>query len=344
MINNNNKIIRLLIADDSALLRSILKEVIGKYKNFINIVGEAKNGEEAIQMNEALKPDLITMDISMPIIDGIKATKNIMETTPTPILILSNEVDSLTSFQALKFGAVDVMKKPELTEFINPEFSNQFINKLITLSKVRVLQIPKSNHKIISMPEVSIKYKIVVIGASTGGPIAIRSILNMLPDNFPIGIVIVQHLETGFDKSFSEWLNQDTKLNVRLAKDCDIAESGEVLIAPTDRHLVFNNEELYFHDGPKILNQKPSIDLLFESAANCFKESVIGILLTGMGTDGANGCIKIKSKKGYTIVQDKDTSTIYGMPRAAIENDGASIILPIYEIPNHLMSLAGILC
>lgn len=333
-------IIKVLIVDDSALLRSILKEVINNDNN-LSVIGEAKNGKEAIEKNILLKPDLITMDISMPIMNGLKATQKIMEDMPTAILILSNEIDSDISFKALKYGALDVLKKPELTQFNDTQYSEQFIKRLMSISKVQLQKVNQKNIQIKEQVFQNREFKILVIGASTGGPMAIKTILKELPANFPMGILVIQHLETGFDSGYASWLNEDSPLNVKLAKDNDLIKPSEVLVAPTDRHLTVINNRVYLNNGPKVLNQKPSIDVAFKSVSENFGNSVIGVLLTGMGKDGAEGLLTIKSRSGYTIAQDKDTSTIFGMPKAAIEMDSAVIVLPLDYIPKHITKLAG---
>jgi len=185
------------------------------------------------------------------------------------------------------------------------------------------------------------KYEIVVIGASTGGPPVVRDVLMGLSKDFPLGIAIVQHIEHGFDKQYVNWLNSLVSFNVYLASNYDFPYRGEVYVAPVGKHLIFKNKKLVLDDGPHIQFQKPSVDRLFSTAAEEFKTSVIGIQLTGMGSDGANGCHDIVEKGGYTIVQNEETSVIYGMPKEAVKKGGASIVLPAYEIADYLMELVN---
>ncbi len=330
---------KLLIVDDSALIRNILKDIVKESKD-ITVVGEATNGKEAINKNIELSPDLIIMDIDMPIMNGIEATKIIMDVKPVPIMIFSRNTDTLNNFNAMKYGAVDCIQKPEFYLFNDAGYLKNFIDKLHLLSKIKVNSLVSRGYKEINLTEdKSLKVKVIVMGASTGGPTAVAKILNALPKDLPVGIVLVQHIETGFDKGYAEWLASESNLKVRLAGDNDFPDSGEVLVAPTDKHLVFRNQVLFLDEGAKVLNQKPSIDVLFESAANSFGSELISVLLTGMGSDGANGCVKIKGKGGFTIVQDESTAMIFGMPRVAIEKGGASIVLPLEEIPNVLLKL-----
>ncbi len=329
---------KLLIADDSALVRNILKDVVKESKDII-VAGEATNGKEAVRKNIELSPDLIIMDIDMPIMDGIEAARTIMEEKPVPILIFSRNADS-NNFIAMKYGVVDCMQKPEFSLFNDSEYNKNFINKLLALSKIKVnaYRVGEPYRNQISVDH-GRQYNMIVMGASTGGPTAVSKILSGLPKDLPVGIVLVQHIETGFDKGYAEWLASESGLKIRLACDNDIPSAGEVLVAPTDKHLIFRNGLLFLDDGQKVLNQKPSVDILFGSAADSYGDKLISVLLTGMGTDGANGSVKIKGKGGYSIIQDESTSMIFGMPRAAIEKGGASIILPLDQISGVILKL-----
>lgn len=331
---------KILIVDDSALLRSILKQVLKSYAD-ITALYEATNGKQAVEMNRDHEPDLIIMDITMPIMDGFEATEIIMKEKPVPILILSNDVDSAASYRALNLGALEVMKKPELDEFNNPLFYQDFINKLTALAATRSEEKNSSRENDSPPVDSNSRFQMVVIGASTGGPKALSKLLKPIPKQFPIGIVIVQHLETGFDDSFTSWLDGETTLAVHVARDGVVPGPGEVIIAPAGKHLVFENMALYLDDSMKVLNQKPSVDKLFMSAARQFESQLIGILLTGMGTDGAEGCVEIKSRGGYTIAQDQTSSAIFGMPRAAIERKGITRVLPLDSIADFILRLTG---
>lgn len=338
--------VRILLADDSALMRTIITQVLQQEKEF-QIVGEAKNGLEAISQNASLKPDLIIMDINMPLLNGLEATQQISKgMQKTAILIFSGGIDAEVSFNAMKYGAADVMKKPSIDQLNNPIFIAEFINKIKALQVLKSLEGPRVRREpLLNTPghfsSEKKNYEMVVLGASTGGPVAINAVLSRLPKTFPLPIIIVQHLEVGFDTGYASWLNSDTELDVRLARDGDIPKAGEVLISPATHHLIFRGSRLCLDDGPRVLNQKPCVDLLFQSAAKIFSNRLIGVLLTGMGADGADGCVSIKDNQGYTIVQNKETCAIFGMPKSAIERNGHSIILPLAEIPAHLQSLTS---
>ena len=337
---------KILIVDDSALIRSILKHLLSAEKKFI-IVGEASNGREAIDLNRKLEPDFIIMDINMPVMDGLEATRKIMKDKPVPILIFSGESPKHTAYKTIDSGAVDLLKKPDIDQISEPSFFKIFLQKIRMLAEKKFIPkpvIPVKESKTTGLVKTPLKkktYKMLVIGASTGGPKAVKEVLKQLPATFPFGIALVQHMEKGFDRGYASWLNEATPLNVRLAEKTEIIQKGDVIVAPTDKHLIIIGNKLMLNDGPRVLNQKPSVDVLFESAANRFGGELIGLLLTGMGRDGAKGCLSIKSQGGYTLVQDKETSAIFGMPKAAIEIGGASKVLPLGDIPTFLVELVS---
>ncbi len=328
---------KVLIVDDSALVRSILKQVLSQTEGF-SVVGEASNGEKAVEMAAEMKPDLVIMDINMPIKTGLEATEEIMRDNPLPIVIFSTEVEAEVGFKAVSLGAVEVIKKPDMTRFNDPEFFSTFVEKL---KKIGASGAPvrSGGAREREVPARKGEYSIVVMGASTGGPLAVKEILSNLPASFPLGIALVQHLEEGFDEGYAQWLNDASPLTVRLAREKDFPNPGEVIIAPVNIHLACRDRTLCLEDTTKVLNQKPSVDVLFTTAAKEFGNRVLAVLLTGMGKDGAAGCAKIVGAGGTTVVQDESTSTIFGMPKAAIEAGGASVILPLKEIPKYLITI-----
>ncbi len=328
----------ILLVDDSALIRSIVKSFF-EFAQDMTVAGEASNGERAIEMNRELQPDFIIMDVKMPIMDGLEATRRIMRERPVPILIFSTEVDAHVSYEAIDSGAVDVMRKPNMDQFNDPAFYQHFLQEIRLLAKKRRIfssRVPVVREK---SEEKKKEYHLLVIGASTGGPAAVKELLQGLPGAFPFGIAIVQHLEKGFDRGYVRWLDEATALHVRLAEKTEFVKPGDVLVAPVDKHLIVHGSRLMLDDSPRVLNQKPSVDVLFQSAAKHHGERLLGVLLTGMGRDGANGCTSILSQGGFTVVQDEATSAIFGMPKAAIETGGASTVLPLHEIAGYLVDL-----
>jgi two-component system, chemotaxis family, protein-glutamate methylesterase/glutaminase len=346
-------LMKVLIVDDSVLMRNILKEAFQEAG--VEVLGEAGNGRAAIEMNARLSPDLIVMDFNMPVMNGLEATKAIAQDTPTPIIIFSNEVDAALSFEALQAGAAEVLRKPEIDRFNNPEYTATLlatfraaihakpglIRSRSGVSGARTLPAGTKRH-LNDESGTRRRFDAVVIGASTGGPVAVRQILSALPPDYPLGIAVVQHIEERFDAGYAAWLNDACGLTVRLARDPDRFTPGEVVVAPGNRHLVCADRALRLDDGPKLRNQKPSVDVLFETAARYCRDRVIAVLLTGMGSDGAEGCVRIKETGGVTVVQDEATSFIYGMPKAAVEKGGAVEVLPLGSIAPFLMEAAGV--
>lgn len=325
---------KIIIVDDSVLMRSIIKQVIEDSGSDIEIIGECSNGKAAYDMALELSPDLILMDLNMPVWNGLEATEAIMRDKPTPIVIFSNEIDADKTFKAMRLGATECLMKPEISMFNEPSFYENFIEKLHIISEVNIRSLKRDYQHRFKQSE--IQYSLVVIGASTGGPKALSYLLGNLPPDFPVGIALVQHLDSGFEKSYVEWLDTLTALKVRLSENNDEAKPGEVLVAPVDKHLICRGRRLYLDDGPKVLNQKPAVDRLFSTASECYRDRLIGVLLTGMGRDGAQGCLEIKNNNGLTLVQNKESSAIYGMPKAAVELGGATKILDLKEMPTVL--------
>jgi len=333
-------VIRVLVVDDSALMRHVLRDLVAEGPG-MQVAGEASNGLAGCEQNLALKPDLIIMDIDMPIMDGVSATARIMAERPVPIFIFSSSADSPLGFQALSAGACEVLRKPEIDTLNDPAFKASFFQKIRELAapgnqKGSLASNARKAPGAVDHSEV----RAVVIGASTGGPVAVRQVLGALPADFPVGIALVQHLEDGFDEGYAKWLDEVCPLNVRLAgPDSGPLQAGSVLVGPVNRHLALRSGKLVLDDGPKVQNQKPAVDVLFRTAAETYGPGLIGVLLTGMGRDGAQGCRDILDRGGYTLVQDQASCAIFGMPRAAIELGAASEITPLANIAGRLVTL-----
>ena len=314
--------IRVLIVEDTTTIRTLLREIIGSDSQ-LRVVGEAKNGAEAIELSEKLKPDAISMDIQMPVMDGLEATRVIMERIPTPIVILSALISNKESklvFDSLQAGALKVLKKPEGLQDINR------VLKLISGVKV-VRRRPKKDRqprRIASTNarnvETKSKVEIIAIGASTGGPAVLSNILSQLPATLSTPILVVQHITQGFTGGFVHWLNENCNLHVKLATSNEMLSPGVVYLAPDDYHLTVGSKNMIrlCQDEPYKFH-RPSATVLFQSVAKVYKDRAMGILLTGMGNDGASGLKSLKDTGAYTIAQDKDSSVIFGMPMEAIK-------------------------
>lgn len=338
--------IRILIADDSELTRVVLRDLLSQDAN-IDIVGEVSDGRAAVEQTAKLKPDLVIMDVMMPIMGGLDAVAEIMAATPTPILMLSANTDPLDSqgaFAAIKLGALDVMAKPSgvVTEAFS-QIANQLIARVKILSRIRVIhhyrtQRPKPEK--VAVPLSAGPRRILAIGASTGGPKAVLHLLQGLPGTLTAAVLIVQHIADGFAPGFADWLSRESALSVRLAKSGDELLPGTVLIAPNNAHLTVQANRIVLEDSPPLHNCRPAVDAMFHSlVGQGMATETVALLLTGMGTDGAVGLEALKSQGAYTIAQDEASSAIFGMPRAAIERGAATQVLPLEHIAEVVVRL-----
>jgi len=346
-------VINTLIVDDSALVRSIIRDFLESDGSF-NIIGEAIDGEEGIQKILSLNPDLVTLDIEMPKMNGFEVIETVMKKTSVPIVVITSQDTAKTAYEATLKGALEFYSKDIFSASLNPLKRNEIYETLKRISRINIQENVNvfSELSIYSKEITEIKtinkrnIQAVVIASSTGGPKALSIFFSLIPKDFPVPIVVVQHNSSGFDKSFAQWLDTYTSLNVKVANEGEIFKAGTVYIAQTDRHLVLqggNGQNCYAHynDDPAENNQKPAADVLFRSAAENLKEAVISIVLTGMGSDGASGTRKIKEMGGITFAQDEDSSLIYGMPRVAFETGCVDIVLPLTSIPAELCKLVG---
>ena len=353
--------IRVLVVDDSAVIRTLLKRSLAKDPR-IEIVGEAYDGKGAIEQNRLLKPDVITMDIYMPVMDGIEATKRIMQESPAAIMIFSTEDSARMGYAALEAGAVDMFKKPDLTHF-SPDFYRQFIERIVAITEnghkspvfakraVGVSPFAKPaaavERKRVIAPVDKGERDLLVIGASTGGPVAVQQVLAKLGRDFPYPVLITQHIDASFDRHYASWLADTTGMNVTLAENNKVIVPGTVYVAPANCHLTVGSRSAAGYitrlvDDPPLNYLKPAVDYLFKSAAKVAGSHCIAVLLTGMGRDGAAGCADIHKCGGYTIAEAEETCVVFGMPKAAIELGGASSVLPVYDIAPFVRNMAGL--
>lgn len=339
--------IKVLIVDDSLLSRELLAHLLRK-DPLIEIAGMATNGLEAVELNKALRPDIITMDIIMPQMDGFQAIEQIMAYYPTPILVVTsafprNGIDM--TFKALEIGALDLMEKP--THAYGPELSKkgqELVEKVKLLSKIKVIRHVRGRKgrqaRKEPVPRSTERLSLLAIASSTGGPRTLQYIFNKLPENFPAGILVVQHMSEGFLKGMADWLSTESRFTVREAKDGDRAMSGTALVAPGGRHMIVGeNGFIRLTDDPPFQGHKPSGTVLFESVAQNFGSRAVGLILTGMGSDGAQGMKSIREHGGRTMAQDEKTSIVYGMPKAAVDLGVVDQVLPLERIPDELRKL-----
>lgn len=345
--------VSVLVVDDSPLCRQLIIDALQKDPE-LNVVGTAANGQEAFEKVVALRPNVVTMDVDMPVLDGLSATERIMGEYPTPILVLTadprNQAPELTH-RALEVGALALQVKPALDA--GPEAWN-LAREVRLLSQVKVIRHLRGAKKLPSsgglpaaaalgaepMPSSS-ALGLVVVGASTGGPQVLQKLLGELPAEFPAPICMVQHINAAFAESLVGWLQATSKLKIQMAKDGDALVPGVALLAPPQAHLVVQQR------GRVSLRQEeprdghlPSATLLFESAARSYGRRTAGVLLTGMGTDGADGMVAIKAAGGRTIVQSQESCVVFGMPGAAIAKGAADLVVHADELSRTLRGLA----
>jgi len=336
--------IRILLADDSELTRVVLRDLLSQ-DNGIEVVGEVSDGRSAVEQTARLRPDLVIMDVMMPIMDGIEAVAEIMAVTPTPILMLSANTDphdSRSAFAAIKNGALDVMAKPSgvVTEAFS-KIAKQLIVKVKSLSRIRVIHHYRAQRTKLEVPKVALPTgprRILAIGASTGGPKAVLQLLQGLPKTLAASVLVVQHIADGFAPGFADWLDREAALPVRLATAGSDLQPGHVLIAPNRVHMTVRSNRIALEDSPPLHNCRPAVDALFHTLAIQPRAAeTVAVLLTGMGIDGAAGLQALQSQGAYTIAQDEASCAVFGMPKAAIDRGAAAQVLPLDNI-------AGVVC
>ncbi|HYG67464.1 MAG TPA: chemotaxis-specific protein-glutamate methyltransferase CheB [Anaeromyxobacteraceae bacterium] len=330
--------IRVLVADDSELFRELLARVVSADSAY-EVVGVAADGNEAAALASRMRPDVITMDLHMPCADGFSGIARIMAETPTPILVLSANREEAVGFRALSLGALDILEKPSATSDLGA-YGALLRSRLRLLAGVKVIRHPRGlrdGRRAHRLPRG--RADLVVIGASLGGPKALAAILRALPPEFPAPVAVVQHIADGFTEGLASWLAQESRLQVREAREGDSLRAGRVLLAPTGFHLVVTDGTAHLSESPPVETFRPSVTPLFASAAAAYGPRACGVLLTGMGRDGAEGMRALKSVGAHTIAQDEATSAVFGMPRAAIELGAVDRVLPLDEIPRALVEL-----
>jgi len=339
------KPVRLLIADDSFLMRQLLSDLLAGVPE-IQVVGVARDGEEALVLFRTLFPDVVTLDLEMPKMDGLRALEAIQRERPTPVIVVSayTQKGAQATLEALEKGAFDFVPKPSGTISLDiGKVRDELIAKILAASQSggSRMRPEESGDRKAKLAHLKIPgEKMVAIGASTGGTRALAEILPRLPAALPAPVVVVQHMPAGFTTSLAERLNGSSQLRVDEAVQGDFLRPGEVKIAPGDRHLVVTPERrVRLTQDPPQWGVRPSVDRMMTSAAEVYGAGAVGILLTGMGHDGALGMKAIKERGGTTIVQNQETCTVFGMPQAAIKAQCVDAILPLYEIPGAIVSL-----
>lgn len=332
------------IVNDSIMATEVLRRIVLSCPNY-QLVWTAGNGAEAIMHCNHVRPDLILMDLMMPVMDGVEATRRIMRQTPCAILIVTASVTGNSSkvYEAMGVGALDVVATPVLGTKQAESSANELIRKIQIIGKLIGFDYTfKKSRKQRPLSHEIIKESstLVAIGASTGGPQALAAVLSALPVHFPASLVVIQHMDKKFTPGLATWLNQQITLPVQVIHNGDRPKKSTVLLPTTDNHLVLSKNRTLTYSVDPIENfYHPSVDVFFQSICENWHGKIIGIILTGMGRDGANGLLSIREKGHYTIAQDEESSIVYGMPKAAAQNGGATDIMSLKEIGPKLVSL-----
>jgi two-component system chemotaxis response regulator CheB len=356
--------IRVLVAEDSLTVRKRLLEILAADPE-LEIIGEAEDGKRAIEICQRSRPDIVTMDMMMPVMTGLAATEYIMAHCPTPILVVSssvNRAELFKTYDALAAGAVDVLEKP-IGDEPDGVWERRLLSAVKLVSRIKVITHPRGRLGSVGRlpaardlqvepqpfgphpfsPLAAPRYELVAIGASTGGPGAIVDVLRSLPPSFQLPILFVLHINEPFGTAFAEWLDGQTGRRVAYPRDGDsvAAAAGRVVMAPVGHHLVVRNGRLRLTLDPERHSCRPSVDVLFESVARDYGPSAAACLLTGMGRDGAAGLLDMRQAGGLTVAQDEATSVIFGIPREAILLGAATRVLRLDEIGPFIVSLPG---
>jgi two-component system, chemotaxis family, protein-glutamate methylesterase/glutaminase len=345
--------IRVLLVEDSRIALVILKRILDTSPE-IEVVGEAHTGLEALTLIPKVEPDVICTDLHMPQMDGLEFIFQVMELYPRPILVISvsvQEDDTKHVFELLEAGAVDIFPKPTAGLAADNElFKRELINKIKILSGVRVFRKKRKSLSQVKNLEADnfsafayksyIKPKIVVIGASTGGPQALKELFTQLPADFPVPVICVQHICFGFLQGLIDWLASHCRLTIQIAKVGDMPKPGKIYFPAEQLHLELDVwGRFIYSDSPPVAGHRPSVTVSFESVAKFYGNATVGILLSGMGRDGADGMQAIAQAGGLTIAQDEATSVVFGMPKEAINLGAAKQILPIQAIAPRLLAM-----
>lgn len=334
--------IRVLIAEDSATVRGLLSDLLSQDPD-ITIVGEAGTGREAVEMTAELKPDVVTMDVQMPVLDGLDATKEIMARTPTPIVIVSSAADSPEvglSLSATRAGALMVLPTPSLHD--TPAQHAEFVSLIKAMADVKVVRHRHAATPPRAVPAPNARHaaeiQIVAIAASTGGPAALQRVLMDLPRQMP-PVVVVQHIANGFVEGLCGWLNASCNLRVRIAASREPLRPRTVYLAPDGFHLGVTHGKVQLSDADPIGGFRPSATFLFETVAQSYGPTAVALILTGMGSDGVAGLRTMRQRGGHVLAQDEASSVVYGMPREAVRAGVVDVQLPLESMGSYLTEM-----
>ena len=344
----NKEMLRVLVVDDSALMRKLIPQIIERDSG-IHVVGTAMDGAFALKKIEELQPHVITLDLEMPRMDGMETLRAIMRQSRIPVIVVSAHTTQGASatFKALALGAFDFVAKPQDALSANMEaVATELINKIKVAAETRISkaqpELPAARRNKKAVDKRVPARRIVAVGVSTGGPNALQYVLSQLPVDFPAAIVVVQHMPEGFTELFARRLDECCAIDVKEAASGDLLLAGRALICPGNRHMRVKRMPLgdivVLSEEPKINGHRPSVDVLYRSVAHEFGRDALGLIMTGMGEDGAEALGEIRKQGGVTIAQDEESCVVYGMPRAAIDRGSVMRVVPLDALANTLMA------
>lgn len=342
------KKIRVMIIEDSEVVRTLIEDIIRRDPR-LEVAASVASAEEGLRLLRKAAPDVISLDIRLPGMNGFEATQRIMSERPTPIVVVSASVekeDLKISINALKAGALAILEKPVGAARSDYQtLADQLCTQLAIMSEVKVIRQRRAlAHTAAARPPVARDlragaFHVIGVVASTGGPNALERLLGGLPSHFPLPILVVQHITASFLDGFSAWLDDVCPLPTAIARDGEAPAAGRVYLAPADGHLKIKSGRIWLDPGPPVSNQRPSGTALFESLAREYGSRALGILLTGMGDDGAKGLLELRSAGGHTLAEDESTAVVYGMPSAAVNLGAVCESLPLDDIPGRVLEL-----
>lgn len=343
-------VVRVLIVDDSAYVRKVVKQMLSR-SPFIEVVGIARDGQEALELVEQLHPDVVTTDLIMPHMNGVEFLREQMKRRPVPVIVVSiaNEGGEM-ALEALDAGAVDFVQKPTAlaTEKVF-EISNELIQKVKAAANVSLKPLPampaadKTPIPFFPTPRLGLM-ELLAIGISTGGPQALMYLIPQFPANFPVPVAIVLHMPVGYTEMYAQRLNEMSPLEVSEAREGDVVQAGRVFIAPAGRHLTFVRQA----DGTVVTHldarpfdtlHRPSVDVMFQSAAEVFRDRILGVVMTGMGSDGKQGAAWIKAQGGSIFTEAEETCVVYGMPRSVVEVGLSDKSVPLHQMATAILEV-----
>jgi two-component system, chemotaxis family, protein-glutamate methylesterase/glutaminase len=349
---SGNPPVKVLVVDDSAFMRFTITKHLNEFPG-ITVLGAAKDGQEALELIPKLKPDVVTLDVEMPHLDGLSTLREIMARHPLPVIMLSSLTSegTLETVRALTLGAVDFVAKPD-NKANMASILEEVGNKVLRAAGARVWKTPLKpvmlepfpatramNKKVRTLQS---QDKIVVIGSSTGGPRALNSVVPMLSADIKAGFVIIQHMPAGFTRSLSERLNSTSELYVKEAAPDDQLEVGKVLLAPGGFHMVFNEQEkVTLNQNPPVHGVRPAVDVTLLSIAKLYGSRVVTAILTGMGNDGTNAALLVHNSGGWVISEAEETCVVYGMPRSVYEAGASNEVVPLEKVADAIRNAVG---